>query len=275
MAAEFCVLCGRTDRPLEDGLCTECFAQRHPLVRAPAQPRVVLCPTCGARKAGQHWERSGRGTLLRSDDLTPLLQVAEGVGIRSVDWTEVGGDALRRDLDGQVHLRFRGEERVAGVRFTVQIEHRTCPECSRRSGHYYTSIIQMRSGDGGPRESAAERRARLDRLFSGVLRKARADLRKAVSYRAELPEGIDYFLTDTVSARTLARMGRQMLGGRVTESASLYGRKDGRELYRVTFCLRVPAPGAPPAGAPGRTGRPSNGRLKKPPTVQRRTESPP
>jgi hypothetical protein len=41
-----------------------------------------------------------------------------------------------------------------------------------------------------------------------------------------------------MAARSIARLARQKFGARVTESASLYGRKDGQDLYRVTFCLR-------------------------------------
>lgn len=275
VVGEFCVLCGRSDQALEDGLCADCFARKNPLVGVPAHPRVVLCPTCGARKLGQHWEGSGRSTLLGADDLTPLLEPARAVAIREVRWTEVGGDTMRRELEGEVRARFRGTEHVLGVRLTVQLEHRTCPECSRRSGHYYTSIIQMRSAEGGPRESARERRERLDRAFHSVVRRARPDVRKALSWQTELPEGIDYFLTDTLSARALARLGRQLLGGTVTESASLYGRKDGRELYRVTFCLRVPPAPGPESPPSGPAGRSSNGRLKKPAPLQSSTESPP
>ncbi|MCI4349429.1 MAG: 60S ribosomal export protein NMD3, partial [Thermoplasmata archaeon] len=85
MAGEFCVVCGRSDRPIVEGVCTDCFAERTPLVRAPERPTIVLCPTCGARKVGQHWEGAGRPLLPGAADLLPLLLAHPEASIRTVD----------------------------------------------------------------------------------------------------------------------------------------------------------------------------------------------
>ena len=86
MGEEFCVVCGRTDRALEDGVCAPCFADRHPLVTVRASPSITLCPTCGSRKERDRWTPSTSGRFLGADDLNPFLDAAEGVGIRRVHW---------------------------------------------------------------------------------------------------------------------------------------------------------------------------------------------
>ncbi|HUI38566.1 MAG TPA: 60S ribosomal export protein NMD3 [Thermoplasmata archaeon] len=270
MIGGFCVVCGRTDRPIEDGLCADCFAERTPLVRAPERPAVVLCPTCGARLVRQHWEGRGRPTILGAADLVPLLEVHPEVGIRRVDWTDESQHPLLRTVVGEVHLRFRGSERTERVALTVKIEHRTCPVCSRRAGHFYTATIQLRASEESPRERAPERRARLWQMWESVLPSARGDWREALSWSEERPGGWDIFLLDTLAARSLSRLLKVQLGARITESATLWGRKNGQDVYRVTFCVRLPysAPGGPRAGASGRNGpaerapRKSNGSLK-------------
>lgn len=254
MAGEFCVVCGRTDRPLVDGECADCYANRVPLVRAPERPVVVLCPTCGSRRVGQHWEPGESASHLTAADLTPLLEPHPEAALRRVRWTETGGHALQRELEGQVDLRFRHTERTLPVHLIVRIEHRTCPDCSRRSGRFYTALIQLRAAEDGPPESARERRDRLDRWWAAGLAEARPTWKEALSWREALPEGWDFYLTDTVSARALARYLKGRLGADLKESATLYGRKDGRDLYRVTICLRVP-PGEMPPSA-GERGRP-------------------
>ncbi len=248
MDGEFCVVCGRTDRPLVDGECADCYAARVPLVRAPQKALVILCPTCGARRVGQHWEPSEAGHRLTGGDLTPFLEPHPGVAVRRVHWTETGGEALQRDFEGVVDLRFRGTERTSPVQLRVRIEHRTCPECSRRSGRYYTALIQLRAAEDAPSEPAPDRRAWLAGRWDAVLPEARATWRKALSWREALPEGWDIYLTDTVAARALARFMKQKLGAELKESATLYGRKDGRDLYRVTICLRIPPSPSPPYG---------------------------
>jgi nonsense-mediated mRNA decay protein 3 len=244
MTGEFCVVCGRTDRPLEEGLCTDCFAARTPLVRAVERAVVTLCPTCGAREVGNHWERAGTPSLLTPEDLMPLLTPLPDVGIRRVAWEEGGTTALLREVKGRASVRFRGEERAVTVDFPVRLVHKTCPECSRKAGHYYTALIQLRGPEGRPVGAGRDDRQRLHERWDALLPEARGNWRKALSWEESRPEGWDFYLVDTIAARGLARWMKQRLGATLSESPSLYGRKDGRDVYRVTFCLRVPREGS-------------------------------
>jgi nonsense-mediated mRNA decay protein 3 len=251
MSEEFCVVCGRTGVPTVDGLCTECFAQRTPLVRVEGRPIVVMCPTCGARRVGQEWERRGAPTLLGPDDLMPLLSVHPEVGVRKVHWSEGGPTALVRAIEADVDCSIRGERRRETVTFDVKVEHHTCPDCSRRSGHYYTAVLQLR-GPEESRETPRALRQRLDDQWEALMPEARVSWRQAISWKEELPEGWDFYFTDTLAARSIAKLGKERLDGELKESATLWGRRHGRDVYRVTFCLRLPAPpgGDSPSEAP-------------------------
>jgi len=240
---EFCVVCGATDRPLVDGLCAGCAADRTRLLSAPKRAEVTICPHCGARQVGSHWERPGASPVLTSDDLSPFLVVPEGVGVRRVRWDETAVTATVREFRAKATVRFRGIEREVEVPLSVRTVHKTCPDCSRRSGRYYTATLQLRGPLDGPSEKAAELRARLDREWARLVGEMRPDWRKAVSWREELPEGWDCFFIDTLAARAVAKLAKQRFGASVKESSSLVGRKNGQDLYRVTFCLRFPRPG--------------------------------
>ena len=249
MPEEFCVVCGSTGRTLTDGVCAECAADRTALVRAPERAVVVICPHCGARRVGARWERSGASPLLTSDDLVPLLEIHPEAGVRSVRWEETSATGTVRELRGTARVRFRGAEREVTVPLSVRTEHHTCPECSRKSGRFYTAVLQLRGPSGRPSEKPAALRSRLEGVWNAVMAESRADWRRAVSWQEGLPEGWDVFFTDTLAARAIARVAKQHFGASVKESASLFGRKDGRDVYRVTFCLRFPRP----AGAPRRS----------------------
>jgi nonsense-mediated mRNA decay protein 3 len=240
VAGEFCVLCGRTGLPLVDGVCAECEASRRTLVSVPPQATVVLCPRCGAREVGKHWERAGSSALLGSEDLAPFLVPDEEVAIRRVEWQETGSNPLLKDIHGDVHVRFRGLERVAPVEFTARIVHRSCPDCSRRAGHYYTALIQLRGPEEGSHRKAPELRARLAEIWDATMPSARADWRTHHSWTERKPEGWDHYFAETLAARNVARLFKDRFGAEVKESASLAGRKDGRDLYRVTFAVRLP-----------------------------------
>ncbi len=252
---EFCVVCGRTDRPITDGECADCYAKHHALVGVADHPVVVLCPTCGAREVGNHWERSGAPTFLTPEDLVPQLRPHEEVGIRRIEWEETGSNPLVREMRAVVHVRFRGLERTVAVEFPVAIEHRTCPECSRKSGHFYTALIQLRGPEGRPVGRRTDDRPRLHRIWDRAMTEARGEWKRALSWEEARPEGWDFYLVDNVQARALARWLKARLGATLTEAPTLYGRKDGRDLYRVTYCLRVPRPGEGTAAVPAPGGR--------------------
>jgi 60S ribosomal export protein NMD3 len=239
-ASEFCVVCGATDRPLVEGVCAECSADRTVLLSAPKRAVVTVCPHCGARQVGAHWERAGSSAVLTAEDLSPFLEVPAEVGVRRVDWDETAVTATVREFVGHARVRFRGVERDVEVPLSVRTVHKTCPECSRKSGRYYTATLQLRGPAEGRGEKAAALRSRLAVEWTKLVREMRPDWRKAVSWREELPEGWDCFFTDTLAARAVAKLAKQRFGATVKESASLVGRKNGQDLYRVTFCLRFP-----------------------------------
>jgi nonsense-mediated mRNA decay protein 3 len=240
MSGEFCVVCGRTDVPLTEGVCADCFAKNTKLLGVVDRPTVVLCPTCGSRMIGSHWERSGAPGFLTDEDLMPLLRPLDEVGIRRVAWEETGQNPLRREIRAVATVRFRGIERQVAIEFPVYIEHRTCPDCSRKSGRYYTSLIQFRGPEDRPKGTHRHEREQLYAVWARTIPDARKEWRNALSWEEERPEGWDFYLVDTLQARGLARWLKHRLGATLTESPSLYGRKDGRDVYRVTFCLRVP-----------------------------------
>lgn len=237
---EFCVVCGRTGLPLVSGVCAECEAKRRTLVSVQPHATVVLCPQCGAREVGKHWERSGASTLLGSEDLGRFLVPDEETAIRGVEWQETGSNPMLKTLLGDVHVRFRGLEQVVPVEFTVRLVHRTCPDCSRRSGHYYTALVQLRGPENGSRRSPAQLRERLAEIWDATMSSARSDWRAQHSWTERRPEGWDHYFTETLAARNVARLFKERFGAELKESASLYGRKDGRDLYRVTFAVRLP-----------------------------------
>jgi nonsense-mediated mRNA decay protein 3 len=237
---EFCVLCGRTGPALTDGLCPDCAADRTTLVSVPEHAEVVLCPTCGARLTGRHWDGEGTSPELNAEDLAPFLVYDPETTLRSIEWKEVKSTATTREMLGTARVEFRGVERPVELRFSVRTVHRTCPTCSRRSGRYYTAIVQLRGSGDFRAERARDLRARLEGVWAAIVRESRADWKNACSWREELPEGWNCYFTETLAARSVARLARQRFGAKLTESASLYGRKDGQDLYRVTFCLRFP-----------------------------------
>ncbi|EQD78165.1 NMD3 family protein, partial [mine drainage metagenome] len=120
---EFCVVCGATGRPLVDGVCAACAAARTVLLSIPSRVEVTLCPTCGARRVGQVWERAGASRLVTAEDLAPFLRIHPEVGVRRVAWEEVSTTPTVRQYVGHADVAFRGVARTVDLPFSVRIEH--------------------------------------------------------------------------------------------------------------------------------------------------------
>ena len=252
---EFCVVCGRLGRSLTDGVCAECAVARTPLVTAPQRGEVVLCPQCGSRRKGGRWDRSRRSTVLTAEDLAPFLSVHPEAGVREIRWEEVGASATVREMAGRARVVFRGLETWVDVPLSVRLVAQTCTDCGRKSGHYYTALVQLRGAEGARGKRPKELKDRLADRWEVLLSESRPEVREAISWTEERPEGWDVYFADTLAARGLGRLAKQRYGVKVSESASLYGRKNGQDVYRVTFLLRfvdlaVPRAAGVRAGAP-------------------------
>lgn len=252
---EFCVVCGRTGRPLVDGVCAECAAERTELLRLPQRAEIVLCPQCGARWSSGRWERSGSSSVLGAEDLGRFLTVHPEVGVRTIRWEELEGGSTIREMVAHARVVFRGISRELDLPLAVKVVARTCTDCGRKSGHYYTALVQLRGAETPRIRHPRELKDRLADRWEELLKEARADVRRAVSWIEQRPEGWDVFFTDTLAARGIARLAKQRYGVRPQESASLFGRKNGQDVYRVTFCLRFPDLSAGPAGPTEGAGR--------------------
>jgi NMD3 family len=98
----------------------------------------------------------------------------------------------------------------------------------------------LRGPEEGSHRKAPELRARLAEIWDATMPSARSDWKGHHSWTEKKPEGWDHFFTETLAARNVARLFKDRFGAEVKESATLYGRKDGRDLYRVTFAVRLP-----------------------------------
>ena len=59
-----------------------------------------------------------------------------------------------------------------------------------------------------------------------------------ISKVKEMKNGLDYYLTDNNQAKALGRSLQERFGGDFKMTSSLFGRKDGKEIYRVTILFR-------------------------------------
>jgi nonsense-mediated mRNA decay protein 3 len=146
----------------------------------------------------------------------------------------------RSNLRAQVEIRESNRTRRLEERFetNVRISWIACDRCSRIAGGYYESKVQIRA-QRRPLEDAELKRAL--RIAESTIEHAQREDRLAfISKTVQLKEGLDIYVGTTRAAKQIVRAMMQQMGGGFNDSAQLVGRRDGKDVYRVTFVVRLP-----------------------------------
>jgi nonsense-mediated mRNA decay protein 3 len=121
----------------------------------------------------------------------------------------------------------------------VRIQRTACDICSRESGGYFEAIIQIRAAGRFPTEEENRRSVAIARETMAMMRK-KGDRLAFISDILEQKEGVDLYMGSMNASKQVCRLITSELGGSFTESPTLVGMKDGKNLYRITFAVRLP-----------------------------------
>ena len=232
----FCVECGR-EGPTLEGLCANCFRKGNPLVRSPDAIDAVVCMDCGRLETGGGWVRVELETaipmLLR--EKVPTDPRADRVTFTHVSRPE---DARNLGLTVKAAARISGVEIVESFRVRLRVQQGLCPTCNRRRSNYYEGILQLRAEE---RPLTAEEQGRLVAFVQGAVdRRSLKGEEVFVTKVEEVRGGVDVYLSSNTVARTIARELADGFHGTIGSSPKLFGRKKGKDLYRVTYVVRIP-----------------------------------
>ncbi|HIH70319.1 60S ribosomal export protein NMD3 [Methermicoccus shengliensis] len=229
-----CPRCGKETDLLENGMCAECRLRHASPVKVHTPETLRVCRGCGAVFEGR-W--------VDVDDIEQVIRR------RVLDSIEVAPEA--KDVDIEMSLAqmssnmYRVEGKVVANErnwpfvLHIRLAYESCPSCSRRSGGYFEAVVQVRSYARSPTEAELERvRHTVDVLFSRLREKGErlAFLTKEERVRG----GIDLYVGSAKAAKKLCTEVLSQMGGTLTTSSTLAGRRDGRDVYRITYALRLP-----------------------------------
>lgn len=240
---QFCPKCGCETQ--EEGLCQTCFAEKYVVFELPQVMEVKICAKCPSYKIGDAWVdtslQSYEELVKKATNKTVRLALAVNKEVRSPQITVVpefvGPQVLK------VHVRVTG---VIGTRpvatdsdVEVRVRKETCDVCSRIAGGYYEGTIQIRARDRFPTKEEVKRCLKI--VENTIVRAAKSGDRLAfITDVFPLPEGADVYIGSSTCGRQASRAIIDEFGGTVNEAPKLVGCKDGKDIYRITFAVRLP-----------------------------------
>ena len=232
--SELCLICG-TSGGGYDNMCEACFRSRVTPSELPRVLKMKICSSCSfmvntsSNQRLVEWEKGIAELVSESLSLTK-------------DATLLGMDIQRRDRDDYlIHLEVNAVIDLKGLEFRqdhaseLRITYGVCNRCSRQSGNYYEAIIQVR---GGKRTLTDDELEYSKALVERRIRESSAE-NAFITSMGTVHKGLDYSIGDRSVARDIAKELQHHFGAHFQESYSLAGRKDGKDIYRSTYLIRL------------------------------------
>jgi len=234
-----CPRCGRECYRLFDSVCKDCFFETFKLIELPHVLHVRICSACGAHFHRSRWEDVGNieDVVLKAVEDALLIHNEAGDVEVYLEPREITPYMymVRAEVDAVV----REEPVHAEAETEVRIQRSACDMCSRESGGYFEAIIQIRAAGRFPTEEENKRSMTIARESMESMRK-KGDRLAFISEEVEQKGGIDLYMGSMNASRQVCRLINSELGGNFSESPTLVGMKDGKNLYRITFAVRLP-----------------------------------
>ncbi|MGB4162639.1 MAG: 60S ribosomal export protein NMD3 [Methanosarcina flavescens] len=234
-----CPRCGRECYRLFDSVCRNCFFETFKLIELPHVLHARICSVCGAHLHRSRWENIGsiEDVVLKAVENALFIHNEAGDVEIYLEPREITPYIYR--VRAEVDAVVREEPVHAEAETEVRIQRSACDMCSRESGGYFEAIIQIRAAGRFPTEGEKSRCMAIAREAMESM-KRKGDRLAFISEVLEQKEGLDLYMGSMNASRQVCRLITSELGGSFSESPTLVGMKDGKNLYRITFSMRLP-----------------------------------
>lgn len=233
----FCVECGKEGKTY-NGLCADCYLSRGSFVNLPKTLDVPVCGECLSVRIGKKWHNAL--TLEEAVQLSIEKAIEKS---REVDGLSISVNLIEHDPRNYLattDVKFTVGDLSAERRcqIEVRLKKETCNRCGRRAGHYYEAIIQIRGSERSSRQEVLERARELVHSRVEAISHKSRDI--FISKEERQHGGYDIYLSSGSVAKMIARELTKMHGASSKSSASVAGMRDGKELRRMTYLVRLP-----------------------------------
>lgn len=234
----FCPKCGRPTQA--EGVCEQCRFEGTRWFSCDQKVRCIHCPSCGALKQVNTWTDTDQA---RSELAPDLARSAVHLH------PDVKKATIQIRIDDMSTNRSRAVIAVAGMLYNEPVQgtceteiawsKEQCDRCNRISGSYYEGVVQVRADDRIPGPYEIQMAAG---IASGVEESLQTGGERLsfVSDISETRDGLDIIVGSQHIGLLISRRITAELGGRFTRHPKLIGEKNGRQLFRITYSVRLP-----------------------------------
>jgi nonsense-mediated mRNA decay protein 3 len=235
---KFCIKCGEEEN-LVNEFCRDCFKEENSLLKHFKEVKIIICNECGNYLYKNKWLEGKDRELekniekISSKLFEEKMILNDGVKLKSlkinVDVPKKLKVANKNIVNVVLNIDVVGSikdiEIEEDYEIPSKIEFSTCNNCKKKAGRYFEAKLQIR-----PRN---------DKILRFVEEYCEGRSNLFISKVEEDKNGYDVYLSSQREGRSLGNLLKRKFGGEVKESKKLFGRKDGRDVYRATISFRL------------------------------------
>ncbi|MGA1819599.1 MAG: 60S ribosomal export protein NMD3 [Thermoplasmatota archaeon] len=232
-----CLKCGQREQ-FADNLCEECLLASIRPVSLPPVIQGNVCRTCSRLQKGRSWLEVEGSLEDAAVHLARLnVEVSRDVQNPRTELSVDHEDNSVFKISGKASSVYKGVIVNQDLRTEVRLHQQACPYCSRQTGNYFEAILQLRGLDTLTEKQVEDL---IQRVRDEVAATSLKDPQVFISKEEKVRGGYDFYLGENSYARQLSQRLHDQYGGEYKYSSSMFGKKDGRDIYRHTYLVRLP-----------------------------------
>jgi len=122
----------------------------------------------------------------------------------------------------------------------IRLKKTACDVCSKKFGGYHEAIVQIRTDD---RKLSKQELNNLGLTVENLVETLRAKGNRSlfITDIGEEHGGLDFYLSNRAVGLIIAKKIQEQYGGIIKQSSKNMGMKDSRQIYRMTYLIRLPS----------------------------------
>ena len=199
---------------------------------------LVICDVCKSYLHKNHWKKAFSNEIGRNiariinKTLREKIVINQGVDIESISIkaglprdVKFGGGTI---INVELRIKIFGEKKDVKINedhvIPLKVKFSTCNNCKKKGTQYFEAKLQIRP--------AKEKILNFVKTYceeSGMF----------ISKIEEEKYGYDIYLNDQKEARNLGNILKREFGGELKISKKIFGKRDGRDIYRATVAILI------------------------------------
>jgi len=234
----FCVECGREDQIYKDGTCLSCYLKTHTFTKGPNIIDLPTCSHCGSFKYKNTWLSDLFGDILRKV-VKNYFQISKE--LKKVD---IHSECRETNENISCKIFISGfiddKEIIEEHEILVHLKKTVCDVCSKRFGGYHEVIVQIRADNRKlTKNELNDIRKSVEFLVEDLQAKGNRAL--FITDIDDTHGALDFYISERSAGLVIAKKIQEQYGGEIKQSSKNIGMKDSKQIYRMTYLIRIPS----------------------------------